>query len=300
MLTHVDQLGVGSEDMALVGLLQQQVLQGRLGPVGRVLVYPHLPGDPVGGDETDPPHVLGQPVGVLLNDFHRILAVGLVDAGGVGGADPVALQKQHHAPYLLLFLPSPPDALHPAGPDPRRLGQSLRLLIDHPQCLVAEAVHQPSGKHRADALDQAGGQVTAHGIGAGGQLGAVAVSPELVAVDGMIYPPAPQVQPLSRLNSRHGPSDGDQVVSARNQETADGEPGLVRAVDQPFDFAAQLLQVVCHGVNDTHASGWRRRSSRGQASGHQGLGLLWGEVVLIFLGPSHHPFRAAGVLESSR
>ena len=88
-------------------LLQQQVLQGGLGPVGRMLVYPHLPGDLVGGDEADPPHVLGQPVGVVLDDPHRILAVGLVDAGGVGGADPVALQEQHHVPYLLLLLPSP-------------------------------------------------------------------------------------------------------------------------------------------------------------------------------------------------
>ena len=138
--------------MALACLLQQQVLQGGLGPVGRMLVYPHLTGDLVGGDETDPPHVLGQPVGILLNDPHRVLSVGLVDAGGVGGADPVALQEQHHAPYLLLLLPCPFDALHPAGSDPRSLGQTLRLLIDHLQGVVAETVHQPSGKHRADTL----------------------------------------------------------------------------------------------------------------------------------------------------
>ena len=154
-LTQVDQLSIGSEDVALAGPLQQQVLQGGLGPVGRMLVYPHLPGDLVGGDETNPPHVLGQPVGVILNDLHRVLAVCLVDAGGVGGADPVALKEQHHAPYLLLLHPGPLDALHPAGADPRRLGQTLRLLIDHPQGLVAEAVHQSSGKHRADALHQA-------------------------------------------------------------------------------------------------------------------------------------------------
>ena len=73
---------------------------------------------------------------------------------GVGGADPVALQKQHHAPYLLLLLPGLFDALHPAWPDPRRLGQALRLLVDHSQGVVAEAVHQPSGKHRANALHQ--------------------------------------------------------------------------------------------------------------------------------------------------
>ena len=98
----------------------------------------------------------------------------------------MALQEQHHAPYLLLLLPGPPDALHPSGPDPGRLVQTLWLLIDHPQGFVAEAVHQPSGEHRADSLDQARGQVAAHGIGAGGQLGAVAVSPELIAVDWMV------------------------------------------------------------------------------------------------------------------
>ena len=130
--TLLDQLSIVGEDVALAGPLQQQVLQGGLGPVGRMFVYPHLPGDLVGGDETNPPHVLGQPVGVLLNDLHRVLAVCLVDAGGVGGADPVALQEQHHIAYLLLLHPGPLDALRPARPDPRRLGQTLRLLIDHP------------------------------------------------------------------------------------------------------------------------------------------------------------------------
>ena len=60
-LAHLDQFGIGNEDVALACLLQQQVLQGGLGPVGRMLVYPHLPDDLVGGYETDPPHVLGQP-----------------------------------------------------------------------------------------------------------------------------------------------------------------------------------------------------------------------------------------------
>ena len=234
---HLDQLSIGGEDVALVSPLQQQVLQSRLGPVGRMLVYPHLPGDLVGGDETNPPHVLGQPVGVLLNDLHRVLAVCLVDAGGVGGADSVALQEQHHVAYLLLLHPSPFDVLQPAGPDSRRLGQTLRLLIDHSQGLVAEAVHQPSGKHWADALHQGRGQVSAHGIGAGGQLGTVAVSPELIAMGGMIYPPASQVQSLPRLNSRHGSCDGHQVDSARNYKAADCESRLLRAVDQPFDLA---------------------------------------------------------------
>ena len=57
-------------------------------------------------------------------------------------------------------------------------------------------------------------------------------------MDGMIDPPAPQVQPLSRLNPRHGSGDGHQVASARNHKAADGESGLLRAVDQPFDLAA--------------------------------------------------------------
>ena len=154
-MTHLDQLGVGGEDVTLVGPFQQQVLQGGLGPVGRMLVYPHLPGDLVGGDEANSPNVLGQPVGVLLDDLHRVLPVGLVDAGRVGGADPVALQKQHHTPYLLLLHPGLLDALHPARPDPRRLDQALRLFVNHPQGLIAEAVHQPSGQHWADALHQA-------------------------------------------------------------------------------------------------------------------------------------------------
>ena len=40
LLTHLDQLRTRGEDVALGGLLQQQVLQGGLDPVGRVLVYP--------------------------------------------------------------------------------------------------------------------------------------------------------------------------------------------------------------------------------------------------------------------
>ena len=78
-------------------------------------------------------------------------------------------------------------------------------------------------------------------------------------MDGMIYPPAPQVQPLPWLNSRHGSGDGHQVASARDNKAADSESGLLRAVDQPFDLAAELFQVVHHGVYDTHAQTSRRR-----------------------------------------
>ena len=72
-------------------------------------------------------------------------------------------------------------------------------------------------------------------------------------MDGMIDPPAPQVQPLPRLNSRHVAGDGHQVVSARDHKAADGESGLLRTVNQPFDLAAQLFLVVHHGIHDTHA-----------------------------------------------
>ena len=39
-LTHLDQLGIRGEDVALVGPLQQQVLQGGLGPVGECSSIP--------------------------------------------------------------------------------------------------------------------------------------------------------------------------------------------------------------------------------------------------------------------
>ena len=87
----------------------------------------------------------------------------------------------------------------------------------------------------------------------------------------MVYPPASQVQPLPGLDSRHVPGDGHQVGSAQNQEAADGETRLLGAVDQPFDLAAQLFQVVSHGINDTHAQGYRRRGSERHRYRHRRL-----------------------------
>ena len=70
--TLLYQLGIGAEDMAFVGPLQQQVLQAVWARWGAMLVYPHLPGYLVGGDEIDSPYIQGQPVAVPLDYLQSI------------------------------------------------------------------------------------------------------------------------------------------------------------------------------------------------------------------------------------
>ena len=151
----IGQLGDPGEDVALAGMLLQQVFKSSLGTEGRMLIDPHLPGDPVRGDEPDPSHILGQTIGVLPHDPDRVLTVGPVDAGRVGGTDAVALEEQHHVAYLALLRPGPFDARDPARPDAGRFGEAFRLLLYDLQGLLAKAVHQAPGKHRADAPDKA-------------------------------------------------------------------------------------------------------------------------------------------------
>jgi len=154
LLATLDQIQARIVDMPLLRELVQH-MQGPGPHTGRgVLLETELRRDPIGGKEADAPDIRCQAVGIVLDDPDGLPAVGLEDLGGVGGGDPVTLQKEHHLPDLLMFPPSPRDHLHALVPNPFHLGQPLRLLVQDAQGVLPEGIYDAAGHDRADSLDE--------------------------------------------------------------------------------------------------------------------------------------------------
>ena len=64
----------------------------------------------------------------------------------------------------------------------------------------------------------------------------IAADLKLVAMVGMIDPPAPEKQPFTGLDTGHRSDHCHKVVLPGNLQAADGEPRLFGAVDEPLDF----------------------------------------------------------------
>ena len=74
-------------------------------------------------------------------------------------------------------------------------------------------------------------------LAAGRKQGVIAADLKLVAMAGMIDPPAPEKQPFTGLDTGHRSDHCHKVVLPGNLQAADGEPRLFGAVDEPLDFA---------------------------------------------------------------
>ena len=135
-----DQPLLGEEAVALVGGLRQGVLQARLDPLRAVVRDADGLGDLVGGEEADAPDVGGQPVGLVLHDGDRGVAVLLVDAHRDGGGDPDALEEDHDLLDGLLLLPGGGDHLGPLGAEAGDLDRaasgssSMMSRVSRPKC----------------------------------------------------------------------------------------------------------------------------------------------------------------------
>src|SRR5262249_29524111 len=144
-----------------------------------------------------------------------LLAVGLVDAHGPGGADAVRLQEDEDVAHRLLLAPALADALHAAGADSLDLLQKGGALVDDLQGARAEDLDDLAGEVRADALDEAGAEVAGDALGGVRRRGAQLVGPELQAVVAVLRPGARGLDVLAG----HGTG---QVTDHRHQAAAAG------------------------------------------------------------------------------
>ena len=140
--------------MSLVGERLEHVQDAGLDAQRRVAPDAHALRDAIGDDEADPRHVARQPVRIVAHPRHRLVAVRLADARGVGERDAEALQEDHD---LALLPPSERVARCSLGAplaDPLDLRGAPRLLLDHLDRLGAERADEPLGQHRTDALER--------------------------------------------------------------------------------------------------------------------------------------------------
>ena len=74
----------------------------------------------------------------------------------MGGADLVALEKEHDIFDFLLLLPALLDTLHPDFPDSLHLQQRIRMLLYHVQRIFPKFLNDALCKLGTHALYQAG------------------------------------------------------------------------------------------------------------------------------------------------
>src|SRR5277367_86703 len=115
--------------------------------------------DRVGGLETDASDISGQPIGILGHNLDGVGAIGLVDANGTRGSNPVAMQEDHDLPDDLLLSPGVRDTFSADGADARHLAEPSRLGFDDVENLVRKRLDHLLGVNRANAPDHAGAQI---------------------------------------------------------------------------------------------------------------------------------------------
>src|SRR5208282_6229911 len=91
----------------------------------------YLPGNLVGGLETNAVNVLGQPVRVVADLLNGALAISPVNAHGSTRADAVRVEKQHNVADDFLLVPRCLDSLPAFWADAVHIFQPGRRLLDN-------------------------------------------------------------------------------------------------------------------------------------------------------------------------
>jgi hypothetical protein len=196
-------------------------------------------GDLVGGLEPNPPHIGGQPVRLTPNHLDRVVAVGLVDPHPKRGRHSDALEEDHHLLDGPLLGPGGGDHRGPLGPQTGHLDQPARLLLDQPQRVFAEMVHDPLGHLGPDPLDQPRTQIPANPLDGRRQHGGVGLDLELAAVLRMAGPAAPQPQALPGLGPQQRTDHRQQIGGPVGGHPGHGVAGLLVGVGDPLQHRLQ-------------------------------------------------------------
>ena len=96
-------------------------------------------------------------------------------------------EEDHDLLHLSLGVEGFAELDDPGLPEPRDFAESLRLLVDDPQGVLAQHVCDAFGESGADSLDQAGGEVGADALDAAGQHRFEGFDVDLGAESGVLY-----------------------------------------------------------------------------------------------------------------
>ncbi len=231
---------VGEEEVPLGGGLLQDEQNPGLGPPRGVRLHTHRPGDAVRGLEADAEDVGGEPVRVLLEHRDRLVAVALVDLDGESLADPVPLEEEHDLPDLALRVPGRPDLGDLCLAEALDLSQAVRFVLDDLEGFLTEPVREPLGQDRADALDQAAGQVPLDPVDGCGGEDRVGFDLELPAELLVVDPLAGEEQILARVHGEQVAHDGRELGLPLPPDAGDREAVVLVRVDDVGQFAFDL------------------------------------------------------------
>ncbi len=223
------------EAVAALGRLAQEVEEGGLDPLRRVLRQPQRRGDPVGAAEADAEDLDRQAEGALAHHRHRLLAVALVDLDRQAGGDAVRLQEHHQLLDAALLAEGAPDLAAALPADPRHLGKPLGAGLDDRQGFHAEARDQALGEPLADAAHQPRAEVALDPDDGRGSDGLVGADAELPAVAGVLLPAAGQPQAFAGLHGEEVADRGDQLALVRHRQPHDAPGALGVGEDDPLE-----------------------------------------------------------------
>ena len=185
------------EHMAVVEVVAQLVQHGGLQPAGVVAAEAHAQGDGVGDGKIHAVLLPAQEVGVVPQRLHGAVAVGALHRHGQMHRQLVPRQKLHDLPQTRQR-PEGGGQLHGAlGGDALQGLETLRLLLDDPEGVHAEPLHQPLRRGRPHALEDAGAQIGGHVRLIPGQAALHALRRQLRAVGRMLHPHAGDGHALS-------------------------------------------------------------------------------------------------------
>src|SRR5262249_9378876 len=147
------------------------------------------------------------------------------------------------SPHRLLLAPAFADAGDARRADALDLLEERRALVDHLQGALAEHLDDLLRVLRADALDQARGEVLLDALGRGRRHGGDLVGLELLAVLRIEDPVAARLDDLAGGDGDDLADDRDDAALAARDDAQHGEAGLGAVVGDALDGGGEG---VCH------------------------------------------------------
>ena len=198
--------------MAVVQIVAELIEHGGVQTAGVVTAEAHAQGDGVGDGEVHAVLAAAQQVRIVPQGLHGPVAVGALHRHGQVYRQVVPRQELHDLAQTRQR-PQGGGQLHgPLGSDALQGLEPLRLLLDDPQGIGAEAVHQTLSRGGPHALEDAAAQIGRHVPGLLRHAALHALRRQLRAVGRVLHPDAGDGHALAGGGAGDAAHHGDRLL----------------------------------------------------------------------------------------